>query len=54
MPTYEYLCQKCQTTFTVSLSMSEHDLGQIECPHCASRDVTQRYSIFYAKTSKKS
>jgi putative FmdB family regulatory protein len=54
MPTYEYQCQKCQEAFTVILSMSEHERGQVECPHCHGKKVTQKYSVFYAKTSKKS
>ena len=54
MPTYEYLCQKCQLFFSVVLSMVEHDRNRVECPHCHSREVTQQYSTFFAKTSKKS
>ncbi len=54
MPTYEYLCRKCQDSFTVVLTMSEHDRGQVKCPQCGGREVTQQYSTFYAKTSKKS
>ena len=54
MPTYEYQCQKCQEIFTVILSMAEHDQGQVECPQCHGSKVTQKYSVFYAKTSKKS
>jgi putative FmdB family regulatory protein len=54
MPTYEYLCQKCQALFTLVQTMSEHDQDQATCPQCHSRDVTQQYSVFFAKTSKKS
>lgn len=54
MPTYEYQCQDCQELFSVVLSMAEHDRIQVSCPQCNGQNVTQQYSIFYAKTSKKS
>lgn len=54
MPTYEYRCEKCEKEFTVVMSMAEHDRGEIRCPACQGSDVTQQYSTFYAKTSKKS
>lgn len=54
MPTYEYRCQKCEIIFTVIMSMDEHDQGQVECPRCHGKKVTQQYSAFLAKTSKKS
>ena len=54
MPTYEYQCQKCRDNFTVVLTMSQHDQGQVKCPQCRSSKVTQQFSTFYAKTSKKS
>jgi putative FmdB family regulatory protein len=54
MPTYEYQCQKCKELFSVVLSMSEHDQAKIVCPACHGRKVNQQYSVFYAKTSKKS
>jgi putative FmdB family regulatory protein len=54
MPTYEYLCKKCQLIFTIVMSMAEHDRSKVKCPHCQGRQVVQQYSTFYAKTSKKS
>jgi len=54
MPTYEYQCQKCQELFSVVLSMSEHEQAKVACPACNGRKVNQQYSVFYAKTSKKS
>ncbi len=54
MPTYEYRCQKCLEIFTVALSMAEHDQGRVECPSCHGKKVTQQYTAFFAKTSKKS
>lgn len=54
MPTYEYRCGRCQEDFTVQMSISEHDRGGIKCPRCGEAEVTQQYSTFYAKTSRKS
>jgi len=54
MPTYEYLCSKCQKTFSVVMSMAEHDQAKVRCPACKGNKVLQQYSTFYARTSKKS
>ena len=54
MPTYEYQCQACQKEFTIVQSMAEHDQKQNRCPGCESDQITQRFSSFYARTSKKS
>lgn len=53
MPTYEYLCKKCQHRFSVKMSMAEHAQKTIACPACKGK-VLPCYSTFYAKTSKKS
>jgi hypothetical protein len=34
--------------------MSEHEKGGIRCPECKDGRIVQRYSTFYAKTSRKS
>lgn len=54
MPTYEYLCENCAKMFSIQVSMSEHEKGDIKCPYCKGNRVVQQYSAFYAKTSKKS
>jgi putative FmdB family regulatory protein len=54
MPTYEYRCQQCHKEFAVVMTMTEHDKTVIRCPNCHSTEVIQQYSVFYAKTSKKS
>ena len=54
MPTYDYRCENCAKTFSVTLSMSERDKGNIACPGCKEDKVVQLFSTFYAKTSKKS
>ena len=54
MPTYQYSCMNCGKIFSIQLSMSEHETGNITCPDCLDRRIVQQYSTFYAKTSKKS
>ena len=54
MPHYEYFCKACQKTFTMILTMAEHDAGKTACPQCGSNNVEQRWSTFSAVTSKKS
>jgi len=54
MPTYEYRCESCGKTFSIQLSMSEHDKGNIRCPDCKEARIVQQFSTFYAKTSRKS
>ena len=54
MPIYEYRCEECSHSFSVKMSMAEHEEGTIECPACKGNRVLPRYSVFFAKTSKKS
>ena len=54
MPTYEYRCRKCAKEFSLTMHIAEHDRGGITCPACRSDQVEQRYSAFFAKTSRKS
>ncbi|NLV25458.1 MAG: zinc ribbon domain-containing protein [Deltaproteobacteria bacterium] len=54
MPTYEYRCKDCGKDFTVVMTMAEHDRRKVLCPACKGKDVAQQFSLFYARTSKKS
>lgn len=54
MPIYEYRCEKCGHTFTIKMSMTEHEAGNIACPACRGKRILPQFSTFYAKTSKKS
>jgi putative FmdB family regulatory protein len=55
MPVYEYKCNACKNkkTFTVAISFKEHERGEVVCPGCGSRQVTQLISQFTAKTESK-
>ena len=45
MPTYDYRCEKCLTTFDVQASVSEYELGlNVKCPACASKRVCRTIS----------
>jgi putative FmdB family regulatory protein len=54
MPYYEFVCHNCKKLFDKVLSLVDYEEGEIECPHCASKNVEQRWSAFSAITSKKS
>ena len=55
MAFYEYRCEDCKTTFTVSELTSEHDehKKEPECPKCGKFRTHQILSGFYAKTDSK-
>lgn len=54
MPTYEYKCEACGKSFSLTLGIVEHDTKRVKCPKCASLKVRQKISVFRPITSKKS
>ena len=54
MPTYDYLCKKCNESFSVILSFKDHDDKKAECPKCSGKDLEQQITLFMTKTTKKS
>ena len=56
MPTYEFLCQKCEKPFERIYSLEEYDqeMKKIKCPECRSTRVVRQISAVQVKTSKKS
>jgi putative FmdB family regulatory protein len=57
MPTYEFLCQKCNKIFQLTYSISEFERARkngIKCSNCGSSRVIQQVPIFQVQTSKKS
>lgn len=54
MPTYEYHCEKCGKRFTRVEPISAHGKRRPSCPKCKSSKISQAFSPFFAKTSKKS
>lgn len=54
MPVYEFLCEKCNKPFTLTMSISEYEKTKFRCPKCKSPKVKQQISAFQTVTSKKS
>jgi putative FmdB family regulatory protein len=54
MPTYEYACKNCKKTFTLTMTLGEHEKARVACPKCKSKKVEQQFAAFFAVTSKKS
>jgi putative FmdB family regulatory protein len=55
MAFYEYWCEDCKKTFTVSELISEHEEHEkgLECPKCGGVRTKQLLSGFFAKTDSK-
>jgi putative FmdB family regulatory protein len=54
MPHYEFFCSECNKFFDKILSLVDYEEGEVQCPHCGSKNVEQRWSAISAITSKKS
>jgi putative FmdB family regulatory protein len=54
MPTYDFVCEKCNKTFTLFMSISDYEKKKYACPICKSKKVKQQVSSFQTVTSKKS
>jgi putative FmdB family regulatory protein len=54
MPVYEYHCDKCDREVTLTLTISEHEKGQIKCPKCGGKALRRLLSTFVSQTSRKS
>jgi putative FmdB family regulatory protein len=54
MPTYEYLCKNCNESFSVILSMKDHEEKKAQCPKCEGKEIEQQITSFMTKTSRKS
>ena len=54
MPIYEYHCDKCDREVTLTLTISQHEKGQVKCPNCGGKALRPLLSAFMSQTSKKS
>lgn len=54
MPRYEFLCEKCNKPFELSMTISERGKAKPACPTCKGTKVVPQFSGFMAQTSKKS
>lgn len=54
MPTYDYVCQKCNHEWSQISTLYEHEKRpKPACPKCGSKQVRQKISAFVAVTPKK-
>jgi putative FmdB family regulatory protein len=42
MPTYDFICNKCNQRFDVFLTYSEYGKKAVKCAHCGSKNVRRR------------
>ena len=54
MPTYEFLCNKCQKEFSVTMTIRERGEKKPTCPTCGGSDLEPLMASFFSKTSRKS
>ena len=54
MPQYDYVCTKCKKKFSMTLGINEKEHKRVKCPKCNSVKVEQKFTSFFAKTSRKS
>ena len=54
MPTYEFLCESCEKSFELTLTLSERAGAKVRCPGCGSEKVSPQLAVFTAKTTRKS
>jgi len=54
MPTYEFVCNKCNKGFELVMTVPEYEKKKIRCPKCKSTRVRQQITSFQTITSNKS
>jgi len=54
MPRYEFLWERCQKPFELTMTISEHEKGNVRCPTCKSTGVVPQLGSFTTQTAKKS
>ena len=54
MPTYEFLCTKCQKEFSVTMTIKEREEKPPAFPTCGGTALEPLMGSFFAKTSRKS
>ena len=54
MPRYEFLCEKCQKPFELTMTITEREKAKPTCPTCKGTEIVPQVSGFMAQTKKKS
>jgi putative FmdB family regulatory protein len=53
MPHYEFYCERCKKEVDLSLSISERERGEYQCPGCGGKKLQPRLGTFFSQTSRK-
>ncbi len=53
MPHYDFHCEKCRKEVSLTLSMSERERGDYQCPSCGGKALQPLMGAFFSKTSRK-
>ena len=54
MPTYDFICNKCNQRFDIFLSYKEYGKKTVTCAHCGSKDVRRRMTRVRVAKSEES
>jgi putative FmdB family regulatory protein len=54
MPTYDFYCENCDKYFTITISISDYEKKEFNCPQCQGKKLKQQITSFQTVTSKKS
>jgi putative FmdB family regulatory protein len=54
MPHYEFLCETCQKSFELTMTISEREKAKPKCPACEGAKVVAQLGSFMGQTKKKS
>ena len=53
MPRYEFMCQRCERPFELTMTFSERAKGKVKCPKCKGTRVVPQLTSFMVQTTKK-
>ncbi len=53
MPRYEFHCPACKKDVSLTLSLSQRDQGDYQCPGCGGKNLQPLMGSFFSKTSRK-
>jgi putative FmdB family regulatory protein len=53
MPRYEFMCEKCNKPFELTMTMAEHEKGKVRCPECNSTRVAPQLGGFMGRRRRR-
>jgi len=53
MPRYEFLCEKCQKPFELTMTISEQEKGKVRCPTCKSTRAVPQLASFTGRRRRR-